>query len=470
MDTSKDGKRSYSCWSALSKKLVPFLNREELTDIHVKVGQRTFAAHRLVLGSWSDELANMMMTASDNVMELAQNATDKEIEVFETVLNFLYTGEMSFSSGNVRMVMSLANRLGLKKLGDMAQDWVGEMINQGSMVGAITWLRVTEEYDYVSLKNDCLRTLSLYFQYIPDASWLGLSLKELCSILERRDLVVDNELEVITRVDDWLKAKGSIEDNKDLYLEIVPKIRFPLVEISQLLHLKEASPIVKFATDYFPSILNESFKYRALSSEVGLTVSNSDSRGSHLQASYAFLKKSDFQPRLYLNFVPPGKVSSSNRSQRSQRQNGCFEEISIDSYKTEMKCEVREATGAWSVKTRSRFFSFVLRLEPIQVGDTEAWGVRYEITASKSFQSNARYVMVLVTRPQDKDSDFYLAENPIVMTKEGSLSKLSGISPSDTISVSTQPIFAGRKPRGVEVAAIVYLTMMGQGVDSGELD
>lgn len=460
MDPSKDGKRSYSCRSALSKKLVPFLSREELTDIHVKVGQRTFAAHRLVLGSWSDELANLMMTASpDNVLELAQNATDKEIEVFETVLNFLYTGEMSFSSGNVRMVMSLANRLGLKKLSEMAQDWVGDMINQGSMVGAITWLRDTEEYDYTSLKNNCLRTLSLYFQYIPEASWLGLSLKELCSILERRDLVVDNELEVITRVDGWLKAKGSVEDNKDLYLEIVPKIRFPLVEIAELLHLQEASPIVKFATDYFPSILNESFKYRALSSEVGLTVSNADGRGSHLQASYAFLKKSNFQPRLYLNFVPPGKVSSSHHSQRSQRRNDCFEEISIDAYKTEMKCEVRDVNGAWSLETRSRFFSFVLKLEPIQAGDTEAWGVKYEITSSKSYQSNARYVMVLVTRPQDKDYDFYLPENPIVMTKEGSLSKLSGISPSDTISVSTQPIFAGRKPKKVEVAAIVYLMM-----------
>ena len=117
MDTSKDGKRYYSCRSALSKKLVPFLNREELTDIHVKVGQRTFAAHRLVLGSWSDKLANLMMTASDNVMELTQNATDKEIEVFETVLNFLYTGEMSFSAGNVRMVMSLANRTGTQEVG-----------------------------------------------------------------------------------------------------------------------------------------------------------------------------------------------------------------------------------------------------------------------------------------------------------------------------------------------------------------
>lgn len=459
MDPSKDGKRSYSCRSALSKKLVPFLNREELTDIHVKVGQRTFAAHRLVLGSWSDELANLIMTASDNVIELAQNATDKEIEVFETVLNFLYTGEMNFSSGNVRMVMSLANRLGLKKLGDMAQDWVGDMINQGSMVGAITWLRDTDEYDYVSLKNDCLRTLSLYFQYIPEASWLGLSRKELCSILERRDLVVDNELEVITRVDDWLKAKGSIEDNKDLYLEIVPKIRFPLVETSKLLHLQEASPIVKFATEYFPLILSDSFKYRALSSELGLTISDADRRSSHLQESYAFLKKSDFQPRLYLDFVPPGKVSSSQYSQRPQRQNGCFEEISFDSYKTEMKCVVKDATGAWSLETRSRFFNFALRLEPIQVGDTEAWGVRYEITSSKSYQSNANYVMVLVTRPQDKDSDFYLPENPIVMTKQGSLSKLSGISPSDTISVSTRPIFAGRKPKKVEVAAIVYMKM-----------
>ena len=129
-----------------------------------------------------------------------------------------------------------------------------------------------------------------------------------------------------------------------------------------------------------------------------------------------------------------------------------------------MKCVVKDATGAWSLETRSRFFNFVLKLEPIQMGDIEAWGVRYEITPIESFRSNARYVIVLVTRPQDKDSDFYLPENPIVMTKEGSLSKLSGmISPSRTISVPTQPIFAGRKPRRVEVAAIVYLTMMGQG-------
>ncbi|XP_054767172.2 actin-binding protein IPP-like [Lytechinus pictus] len=454
---SEDGKRVYSCRSALSKKLLPFFINEELTDIHIKVGGRKFAAHRVVLGSWSDELRSLLETASsDNIIELASSATDKEIAVFEMVLNFLYTGEVSFSSTNVRMVMSLAKQLGLKKLSEMAQEWVGEMINQGSMVGAITWLRDAAECDYLSVKNDCLRTLSLYFQYIPESSWLGLTLEELCSILERDDLVADNELEIIARVDDWLKAKGSIEGNKDLYLKIVPKIRFSFVKVSELSNIQETSAIVKFASEYCPATLSESYKYRALSYEAGVRGQyDAGSNTGNPRAGYDSLKKPDLQPRLYLNFMPPGLTT--RLYGRSQRQNDGFREVSVDQYRTEMTCAVRDETGAWSLESESRYFKFVLKFETTNIGDSEAWAVKYEIDSTDSPRSDSRYRMVLVTRPHDKDSDFYLPENPIVMTKEGSLNNSRAQNPSATFSVTTPPVFAGRKPRRVEVAAIVYM-------------
>ena len=221
---------SYSCEGALSRKLTPYLNNSELSDITVKVGQKSFPAHRLVLAVWSEKLTKMMDETSGNIIELCTDATEREIGVFEKVLRFFYTGEMTFTAENVKMVMNLAGRLALTQLSSMAQKWVGEMIDRGSMVSAVSWLRDAAECTCLHSETAASAHWRSTSSTSPRRRGWDSSAEELMGIIGQDDIVADDEKAVITRVDAWLMAKGRPEDNQELYREIASKIRLPFVE------------------------------------------------------------------------------------------------------------------------------------------------------------------------------------------------------------------------------------------------
>ena len=171
------------------------------------------------------------------------------------------------------------------------------------------------------------------------------------------------------------------------------------------------------------------------------------------------LKDMTVVPRLYLKFVPPGERNINRGAGRSSQNKSRFKEMTPDSYNTDMMCAVRKANGSWKMTTGTWRFS--LKLEPKKVKDIEAWCVKYDIKPeSQRYQSSTAtsYKVVIVTRPGDKDSDLYLADNPVVTASEGTLERPAGqqASTPKSIEVITPPIFAGRKPRAVEALAIAY--------------
>ncbi|XP_072179027.1 kelch-like protein 5 [Diadema setosum] len=453
----------YSCQGALSQKLKVYLKNSELSDISVKVGSRQYPAHRLVLGAASRTLAKMMKENPGKILQLKADDTEGEIEVFERMLCYMYTGEITFSGENIRMMISWADQLALQELSKTAQDWLFESLRGDSVVGVIKWLRETDEGCFNTLKDRCFQILAHYFEYTPETSWLGLSADEVLAIIERNDLVVADEETVIKRIDAWLLEHGHIEDIKELYWKMVKKIR--LLWAAELVTLKKTSPLVQFVDRECPHLVSKAFEFRALSLELG------DDEDMTAQEDCFPLRKEDAQPRLYLNAAPFGQDRYTCSTGGTQDK--LFQTLPVESRKDAWS-SVQMKYGLWTDSS----LKMTAKMESQKSGDVEVWRVKYDFALPNNRNDDELLVGIgtaqkkyfrfaIVTTNHDADAEFYLPDNPVVTVYQGSLQDVLSLKEVShgrfresrhVITIRTPPIFAGRKPAKIKVMTCIYVS------------
>ncbi|XP_071497066.1 kelch-like protein 4 [Diadema antillarum] len=449
----------YSCQEALSQKLNVYLKNSELSDISVKVGLRQYPAHRLVLGAASGTLAKMMEENPGKILQLKAEATESEIEVFERMLGYMYTGEITFSGENIRLMIGWADQLAMQELSKIAQDWLLESFHGDSMVGVIKWLRESDEGCFKTMKDRCIQTLAHYFEYIPETSWLGLSADEVLAIIERNDLVVANEETVIKKVDVWLLGHEHAEGIKELYGKMASRIRLPWVGTANLVSLTKTSPLVQFVNRGCPHLLSKAYKARALCSEMDYD-ENPTGQGDCFP-----LGKEDAQPRPYLNAITFKQERHSHPSRGSKDKK--FQTLPVESH-TDVPCSIQMKNGSWT----DTYLEMTVKLESQKSGDVEAWHAKYNIILCDSvdvedvygyynepcrarIQHKGKYYRIaIVTTSSDKDAEFYLPDNPVVTVCQGSFQDVSHLEEVSNrryreshhvITIRTPPIFAGKR-------------------------
>ncbi|XP_071496549.1 kelch-like protein 4 [Diadema antillarum] len=459
----------YSGQGALPQKLKVYLKNSELSDIFIKVGLRQYPAHRLVLGAASGTLAKMMEENPGKILQLKAEATESEIEVFERMLGYMYTGEITFSGENIRLMIGWAHRLAMPELSKIAQDWLFESLHGDSMVGVIKWLRESDEGCFKTIKDRCIQTLAQYFEYITETLWLGLSADEVLAIIERSDLVVADEETVIKKVDAWLLGHEHAGGIKELYEKMASKIRLPLVGAAKLVSLTKTSPLVQFVDKECPHLLSKAYKFRALCSEMGY---DEDPTGQ----GECFPLCKNTQPRLYLNAASFTQQRHSHHSRGSEDEK--FQPLLVDSV-TKVWCSIQMKNGLWM----HTFQGMLVKLESQKSDDVEVWRAKYNIilhnglcndecgyyeTPRARIQHKGKYYRIaIVTTNSDEDAEFYLLDNPVVTVCQGSFQEVSNLvevsncyhgESHHVVTVRTPPIFAGKKPARIKAMSCIYIS------------
>ncbi|PVH31856.1 hypothetical protein PAHAL_9G248000 [Panicum hallii] len=127
------------------------LSSKEGTDVKFRVGRKTFSAHRLVLSMRSP-------STSTNVICI----NDKEAEVFDALLTFMYTDTLpemkeQEESAMAQHLLVAADRYNLERLKLICEDKLCKHIDTNS---AATILSLAEQHNCHGLKDACFAFLS----------------------------------------------------------------------------------------------------------------------------------------------------------------------------------------------------------------------------------------------------------------------------------------------------------------------
>ncbi|XP_047223339.1 actin-binding protein IPP isoform X3 [Girardinichthys multiradiatus] len=181
--------------------------RSDFCDVGLKVGGQVFKVHRLVLAASSPYFSALfsggMREADKDEVQIIGVAT----EIFEILLDFIYTGAISVNVENVQELMVAADML--------------QLIEFLEQIACMEMLEFTENYIHVHFLEVCVTD-----------EFRGLSKDQLVRLLRSEELRIEDEYQVFTAAMDWVLH--DVAKRKKHVVEVLEAVRFPLLSPQRL--------------------------------------------------------------------------------------------------------------------------------------------------------------------------------------------------------------------------------------------
>ena len=174
------------------------------TDVVVYVAESEFHVHRLILASSSPVLETMLSSDMKEKAEGRINLTDSNItpETFEEILSYMYSGKIKLTIDNVEELLYASCFLMMHALRKFCEDFLSEELNINNCLGI---REIASKYACQTLFSKADRLLQTEFQEVVKTEEFGLiSAQELCSIISKDELEVNEEDEVFRSVLRWI--------------------------------------------------------------------------------------------------------------------------------------------------------------------------------------------------------------------------------------------------------------------------
>ena len=256
-----------------------FYNEEALSDIILKVGEAKYYGHKFVLAKSSDVFRTMLYERgwSQNMTEELELSESVECQtVFHKFLRYLYTAEVSISASSAVGILCLADKYNVMSLKELCTKFMVENCRSPKVKNALTWYSWAKVLHLESLIRQCTKTIAWnYHEIISSPEWTNMDLDYIIDTLKSSELVIPNEYALWDALSRWLLHESRVEQLEDNSKKLLPLIRFPQMQVSQLYLLEEselaAQAVVK---DLLHNLLSKAYRFRALcpsQSQLGVT-------------------------------------------------------------------------------------------------------------------------------------------------------------------------------------------------------
>ncbi|KAG7263808.1 hypothetical protein CRUP_006576 [Coryphaenoides rupestris] len=173
--------------------------RADFCDVRLRVGERAFQVHRLVLAASSPYFCALFSGGMKEADKEEVHILGVEAGIFEVLLDFIYTGGINVSVENVQELMVAADMLQLAEVVSIC----GEFLK-----GHMDPSNCAEEF------------------------W-GLSAEQLVRLLRSEELRIEEEYQVFTAAMAWLHQ--DVGRRRKHVVEVLGPVRFPLLSPQRLL-------------------------------------------------------------------------------------------------------------------------------------------------------------------------------------------------------------------------------------------
>ncbi|XP_036453142.1 actin-binding protein IPP [Colossoma macropomum] len=204
--------------------------RSDFCDVRLLVGGRVFQVHRLVLAASGPYFSALFSGGMSEAHEEEVHIAGVEAEVFEVLLEFIYTGSIDVTVENVQELMVAADMLQLSEVVAICGEFLrGHMEPSNCIgiyqfleqIGCLDLLEFTENYVHVHFLEVCV-----------SEEFSSLSKDQLVRLLRSEELRIEDEYQVFTAAMDWLLH--DVSHRKKHVVEVLEPVRFPLLSPQRL--------------------------------------------------------------------------------------------------------------------------------------------------------------------------------------------------------------------------------------------
>ncbi|XP_021372394.1 kelch-like protein 24 [Mizuhopecten yessoensis] len=220
----------------------------DLCDVTVIVEDREFSCHLMILYTFSNYFRSHLQSSTKEHPNRTIRLDMVEADTMETVLHFLYTGEVKVTKDTARDLLFTAAYLRIACLQRLLEQRHAQFLGSENV---LDYWQLTDLYpDYHILKKKCERFAILCFQTLLETSkFVHLTLSKLSILVFSENLNVSDENIVFDAVMKWILHDFAAR--RCHARKLVDSIRLPLIDGARYKKLKATFP------DLFVEPLND---------------------------------------------------------------------------------------------------------------------------------------------------------------------------------------------------------------------
>ncbi|XP_066537680.1 kelch-like protein 6 [Hoplias malabaricus] len=234
-----------------------------LTDVTLRVQGRPFPCHRALLATVSSYFRAMFCSDLREKHEECVDIKGIDAEIMDILLNYTYTSNVHITKDNVQRTLEAASLFQFPRVVDVCEAFLMEELHPENCVGV---LRMAEVLGLKALRQGAESYLVQNFGQVCEGAELGdLAGEELIEVLQRDELDVAKEEQVLEAVLHWVRANG--EEGVAMMPRLLEHVRLPLLDPAFFLEKVEGDELIRNCPEVFP-LLQETRTYHLTGSEV----------------------------------------------------------------------------------------------------------------------------------------------------------------------------------------------------------
>ncbi|XP_078056647.1 BTB/POZ domain-containing protein 17-like [Mustelus asterias] len=230
--------------------LSALFNKKDFSDIKLVVNKKLkLNAHRFILVVRSDVFRTLLDTerwsdAKGGTVHLTEE--EECLDHFQDFLRYLYSGSVTLSTENVQPLHRLSEKYNVQELRESCQQFMlANVAAPGSSNRTITWQRYAKLTGLTQLEEKCLRLIAWNIgSVIKSPDWTSLERHELSALLQRSDLVLEDEVILFQALVSWLSLHPSH------IKKMLHHIRYPMMPPEKLFDLHATGSLPKAISTY----------------------------------------------------------------------------------------------------------------------------------------------------------------------------------------------------------------------------
>lgn len=223
----------------LLQRLSLLRQNKDLCDVELRVGETSFHVHKVVLAAISDYFKAMFSAKMEESMIRTICIQDMDEKSFSCLLDYAYTGNISFTANNVQALLVTANMLGIQKVVDVCCDFLREKLHVSN---CLSFLEFAELHSLKTLKYACVKCAGENFRdLVQYDEFLYQNSHIIEMVVSNDNLNVDNEECVFDFLEQWFLYDH--EARKEQFIMLLNDIRISQLSSRFIVHLKSYSSL-----------------------------------------------------------------------------------------------------------------------------------------------------------------------------------------------------------------------------------
>lgn len=207
------------------KSINKLRKEKKLCDVTLRVGEKEFCAHRVVLSACSDYFCAMFTGDLEESHQSVVELHGLDSDTMEFLLDFVYTESIQVTVENVQALLPAACLLQLTDVQSACCEFLEQQLDPSNCLGIKTF---AETHSCEELRKAAEKYILKHFvNLVESEEFLQLSSEDVESLIKCDNLTVPSEEAVFEAVISWVKHDES--KRKDSLSKMMEFVRLPLL-------------------------------------------------------------------------------------------------------------------------------------------------------------------------------------------------------------------------------------------------